>query len=715
MVKDPFFCMNLICPSTSYDVNVEPAKDDILFVNADYVIGIFECFLKSVYGELRTPPTVSTQARSSNERPRGFDVLLARKSQAGSNIPEQLVHNAQPVNRNTDNVASMPSASKPAQSGCDGLAPLNISQDGSVQDCEEAELNGRNFRANHPDAVAVPVAVFNRGSKSVNESSTTEQRRGWQRNMYGVDEDEVNEPHRPLDDDSQLQDSQGSDEEAGLRDAGISNPWAFAKLNAPVRRSNIAKGAVANVESNNQLLTPGRQVGELGKAAARQVHELLKSSDAPNFGLPTPARDKGDQATNTTLHTPSSPEPFPFPEKYWGKSDRETASSKHTSPMNSDRGALDSWVQKPMGCRSVTIHSAGPLEDDIQNPQVPVQNPTHDFVSARVLPMGTPLGAIPERAFKSTRNRAPGRKTRSDLNKPFISPVNDPSRVWFDMEPMGKGIIPQPARAKSVIDSVSASNGIRLDKEDQDSVTESSPTRSISLVHPDLAATMEYEIRKQAALQHWKANQRSKAVTKVPSSEEVPSRSSAKTSPHQNRYSRAVANLHSSDGGAASLESQLPCFEPGDPRAYLLRPQEHDEMVSHDIPNDASKRPRSRKKTGLLPLETIPSDSSTRDLILTLGREELGLKARLRPSTPGTVSDDEYVSRGTTVGAFSSCTIHQIRAWEAKVRELVGNLWRGTEEDDGVADERTDFLRLDIWTSLQTHRAALTLLETDLA
>lgn len=707
--------MNLICPSTSYDVNIEPAKDDILFVNADYVIGIFERFLKSVYGELRTPPTVSTQPRSSNQRPRAFDVLLARKSQAGSKIPEQLVHKAQPANRNTDNAASMPSASlKPAHTGCDGLAPLKSIQDGSVQDYEEAELNGRSFRANHPDAVAVPVAVFNGGSKSVNESSTTEQRRGWQRDMYGVDEDEVNEPHRPLDDDSQLQGSQSSDEEAGLRDAGISNPWAFAKLNAPVRGRNIAKGAVANVESNIQLLTPGRQVGEVGKAGARQVHELLEGSDTSNFGLPTPARDKGYQATNTTLQSSSSPEPFPFPEKVWGKSDRETVSSKHTSPMNSDRGALDSWVQKPMGSRSVRIHSAGPREDDIQDPQVPVQNLTHGFVSARALPMGTPLSAIPERASKSTRNCAPGRKPRSDLNKPFISPVNDPLRVWFDMKPKGKGIIPQPARAQSVVDSVAASNGIRLDREDQDSVTESSPTRSISLVHPDLAATMEYEIRKQAALQHWKAN--TKAATKVSSFEEVPSRSSAKTSPHQNRYSRAVANIHSSDGGAASLESQLPFFEPGDPRAYLLHAQEHDETASHDIPNDASKRPRSRKKTGLLPLETILADSSTRDLILTLGREELGLKARLRPSTTGAASVcDEYISRGTTMGAFSSCTIHQIRAWEAKVRQLVGKLRRGTEEDDGVADERTDFLRLDIWASLQTHRAAPTLLETNLA
>lgn len=708
MVKDPFFCMNLICPSTSYDVNIEPAKDDILFVNVDSVISIFERFLKSVYGELREPPAVPTQSRFSDQRPRGFDVLLARKSQSGSKMPKQIAHKARPADRNEGNAAYIPSAGfKLAHTVCDGLPPLNNSQDGSVQDHEEARLDGRNFQAIHPAAVAVAVALPDGASKSVTPLSAAEQRRGWQRDMYGAVEDNMSERHGPQDDDSQLQDSQGSDEENGLRDASVSNPWVFAKLNASARRSNIAKGAVANVESNNQLLTPRRHVGELGKATARQVHEILRDPDIPNFGLPTPARDKGYQATSTTSQNSSSPEPLPFPGKHWGKSDRKTTSSKHTSSrkMNSDCGALDTWMQKPMGSRSVTTHSAGPSDGDMQDPNVPLQTPTRGFVSARALNIGTPLKAILEGASKSTRKGAPGKQTEADINELFVSAVNGPSRVRLEVEPKGKDIRFQPASAQSVADAIAADRGIRFDREDQDSVSQLSPTRSISPVHPDLAATMDYEIRKQAALQHWKANQRRKTVAKdfVPNSEDEPSPSFAKTSPHQNRYNRAVANLHSPGSEAALPEPQLPSFESGDPRAYLLHAQEYGKTNSHDFPNDSSNRPRNRRKTGLLPLETVPEDRSTCNLILTLGREELGLKRRLRPG--GTSFCDEYISSGTTVDAFSSCTIHQIRAWEAKLSELVGSLRCGTEEDDGVVNEKTDCLRLDIWTSLQTHRA----------
>ncbi|MCJ1464030.1 hypothetical protein MMC07_002640 [Pseudocyphellaria aurata] len=706
-VKDPFFCMNIVCPSTSYDVNIEPAKDDILFINADSVIIIFECFMKNVYGELRTRPTDSNQSKSSVQRPRGFDVLLAKKPSVGSKTPKQSVHDAQPANGDGENAASMPSAnSKPTNTSCSGVPPLMISQDGSVQNHEQAELGGRQPNVN-PDTFEVAVALPKGISKFVIESSAAEQGRGWQRNMNEMDEDDANEPHKIQDDDSQSQHHhQSSDEEAGLRDESISNPWAFAKLNASACRSNIAKGSIANVESNDQLLTPGREVVELSKATTRQVHDIPRGSNISKSNLPTPARDRRNQATCTTSQPSPSPEPSPFPQKSSLNGSRKIASNKHTS-------YLDSWVQRQIGDHPVMIVSDDALRNDFQDLNVPVQTTSRDFVSARALPLGDPLVTVPERVFESTRNRDPKKKTTADSNKPFVSPTTDLSRVCFDIEPKEKGILSQSARAENV-DALAASNGIRFEREEQgpitDPVTESCPTRSNLLVHPELAATMDYEIRKQAALQHWKSNQRRKAVAKdfVPSSEDEPSRSSAKASPHQNRYSRAVANLHISDGGAASVEPRVLSFEPGDPRAYLLRAQEQDERITHGVHNDSAERPRYRRKTGLLPLETIPEDLSTRNLSLTLGREEVGREARLRASRAGGVlSCDEYISGGISVEAFSSCTIQQIHVWEVKVMELVEKLRRRMQEDSGIADDRTETLRLDIWTSLQTHRATI--------
>lgn len=75
--KDPFLYLHIICPSGSYDVNVEPAKDDVLFADADFVIAKLERFLSSVYGELQTPKVGSRSI--ANSKPADFDMLLARK------------------------------------------------------------------------------------------------------------------------------------------------------------------------------------------------------------------------------------------------------------------------------------------------------------------------------------------------------------------------------------------------------------------------------------------------------------------------------------------------------------------------------------------------------------------------------------------------------------------------------------------------------------
>lgn len=75
--KDPFLYLHIICPSGSYDVNVEPAKDDVLFADADFIIAKLERFLSSVYGELPTPKAASRS--KGNLKPGEFDIMLARK------------------------------------------------------------------------------------------------------------------------------------------------------------------------------------------------------------------------------------------------------------------------------------------------------------------------------------------------------------------------------------------------------------------------------------------------------------------------------------------------------------------------------------------------------------------------------------------------------------------------------------------------------------
>ncbi|KAI4707700.1 hypothetical protein J4E89_007806 [Alternaria sp. Ai002NY15] len=50
-VKDPFFCMNIICPPDSYDPNIEPAKDDVMFDDSEVVVAVVDKLLKAYYPE----------------------------------------------------------------------------------------------------------------------------------------------------------------------------------------------------------------------------------------------------------------------------------------------------------------------------------------------------------------------------------------------------------------------------------------------------------------------------------------------------------------------------------------------------------------------------------------------------------------------------------------------------------------------------------------
>ncbi|KAF2682760.1 hypothetical protein K458DRAFT_369843 [Lentithecium fluviatile CBS 122367] len=51
LVKDPFFYMNIICPSDSYDPNIEPAKDDVLFEDGQVVVAAVDKLLMTYYPE----------------------------------------------------------------------------------------------------------------------------------------------------------------------------------------------------------------------------------------------------------------------------------------------------------------------------------------------------------------------------------------------------------------------------------------------------------------------------------------------------------------------------------------------------------------------------------------------------------------------------------------------------------------------------------------
>ncbi|KAF2627915.1 hypothetical protein BU25DRAFT_421420 [Macroventuria anomochaeta] len=64
-VKDPFFCLNIICPVDSYDPNIEPAKDEVIFGDKNFIIAMVDRLLVSYYPENANSanPTEETESK----------------------------------------------------------------------------------------------------------------------------------------------------------------------------------------------------------------------------------------------------------------------------------------------------------------------------------------------------------------------------------------------------------------------------------------------------------------------------------------------------------------------------------------------------------------------------------------------------------------------------------------------------------------------------
>ncbi|KAF9889431.1 hypothetical protein FE257_007333 [Aspergillus nanangensis] len=99
-ISDPFLCLQVKSGRAIYDVNIEPAKDDVLFESPQIVLGLIEDLFRDTYGEKEGSANKRPIERwGSIQREHGFELLLARKSP--------------PVTQPTNNTSSSQNATNP--------------------------------------------------------------------------------------------------------------------------------------------------------------------------------------------------------------------------------------------------------------------------------------------------------------------------------------------------------------------------------------------------------------------------------------------------------------------------------------------------------------------------------------------------------------------------------------------------------------------------
>jgi len=76
-VKSPFLRLNIVCPMGSYDPNVEPAKDNVLFENENVLLSLVEGWFRSVYSD-HILATIETNNTSTNQN-KAHDIARSSK------------------------------------------------------------------------------------------------------------------------------------------------------------------------------------------------------------------------------------------------------------------------------------------------------------------------------------------------------------------------------------------------------------------------------------------------------------------------------------------------------------------------------------------------------------------------------------------------------------------------------------------------------------
>jgi len=194
----PFLYMQVTCPTGTYDVNIEPAKDEVLFLKPEKLLSLAEeLFLKAYQTGSRREEQVQR-----SKRPRllehSFDLLLARKPTMTSSTNSSGVEDAV-LHAKGDGVVPSVSEHHHRDISLERSAPLE--ETGSTLDNEET-----------PDGHVAGSGDICRHMCSMSPEPRRQQQRESQ------DEEPLSIDHRDED----------------LRNAAILNPWTIAAMTTKV-------------------------------------------------------------------------------------------------------------------------------------------------------------------------------------------------------------------------------------------------------------------------------------------------------------------------------------------------------------------------------------------------------------------------------------------------------------------------------------------------
>lgn len=639
---NPFLCLNLCCPPGSYDPNLEPAKDNVLFTDVEGVLQTVERFFTHVYGKKEAVAAKGTMPRHVEDQEEGFELLLNRKSRVSE-------HDVAPsISRGRSKTPSYRQSSTTAPG--DDLF-LEGSLDSPTQ--ERQAVPGTTA------SLADSAYRLESARRCLEEQPT--RRRAWKSTMYDADEDEdidledVGELHYAMPEE---------DDELAAKDVTLNNPWTIAKMNASIKpRIPVPKLQKSGaVEKHGQPLTPARSSTEKKTRGSPEDEtcsaspSILRGSSSP-IHLPSPA------STLRSGHEFSSPTRLPFSTNPWVRNRKITGA---TSPADLQEegdgvGGVDGHIQ------TVANTSAS------------------GFVSARSLPMGTPLANIPDvsQRPREQQQRKQGwqQEQGAGPQKPFVPPIKRSQRASSETPLAQQHPRAHDQQPHRTTEDLGNHPILRQEREALGQMGCKGSMQTSASTHPDLAVTLNFESRKEAAMQkRTQLQQQTLDQLLHRSTQPQRSPSPSSNSPYKNRYKKAIAALNSTED---PFEHHKSPFGKGDPRGYLARDlQAEDRAQSHTL---------KRRKTAHMPFESIPTGEALHNLMITVNT------SKRDPVDEGKkfAEYDDYIRSGEHPDGFD-CTIEDAQLWDTTLQNLIESK---LEKEHG----HTQGVSFDLWALLRRH------------
>ncbi|CAG8971740.1 hypothetical protein HYALB_00007220 [Hymenoscyphus albidus] len=361
-IKNPFIRFDIKCPVASYDPNVEPAKDDVLFGNESLLLDSFESFFKEIYGEKPITPAAALRSNLTKKLD-NFELLLARKPTESPSVALTTQSNADSSDPQTSEQSkslAMESSSLPAASPSPPNSPLLTSPPPASIIPSRSESHNR------------------RGAESDHEEDSSNGRRRWD---FDISKDfvEIDPSYKPSQ--SKKRSSFRPPTSTGSPQVAEStvqlNPWVIAKMTAPVQPSSSVHEPL-QVPPSSSLIN--------------RQHQAMSSSK--------------NQSSEPTLSDHASSDPAPRLRLYGSPELELLLESSRAVPPRRHRNSLN--IQDLLPQPRVSIPHT-------ENSEV-FQRPPNDFISARN--MSDTLTPPPPPA--THKPNAP--KRASGLDKPFLPP-----------------------------------------------------------------------------------------------------------------------------------------------------------------------------------------------------------------------------------------------------------------------------------------------------